>query len=176
MNRETFDQLVAEGHNRIPVYRSVLADLDTPLSVYINLADKPDTYLFESVEGGETWGRYSIIGLPCQRRYELRGRKLTIFEDGEAVRAEAVEDPLDRISELQKEFRAPRLAELPVFTGGLVGYFGYEIVQRFEQRLIDKDKPDELDTPEMVMLLSDEVAVFDNLAGRLFLIVNADPA
>ena len=175
MNRETFDQLVAEGHNRIPIYRSVLADLDTPLSVYINLADKPDTYLFESVEGGETWGRYSIIGLPCKRRYELRDRKLTIFEDGEAVRAEVVEDPLDRISELQKEFRAPRLAELPVFTGGLVGYFGYEIVQRFEQRLIDRDKPDELDTPEMVMLLSDEVAVFDNLAGRLFLIVNADP-
>jgi anthranilate synthase component 1 len=153
----------------------VLADLDTPLSVYINLADEPDTYLFESVEGGETWGRYSIIGLPCKRRYELRDRKLTIFEDGEAVRAEVVEDPLDRISELQKEFRAPRLAELPVFTGGLVGYFGYEIVQRFEQRLIDKDKADELDTPEMVMLLSDEVAVFDNLAGRLFLIVNADP-
>jgi anthranilate synthase component 1 len=153
----------------------VLADLDTPLSVYINLADKPDTYLFESVEGGETWGRYSIIGLPCKWRYELRGLKLTVFEDGEAVRAEVVEDPLDRISELQKEFRAPRLAELPVFTGGLVGYFGYEIVQRFEQRLIDKDKADELDTPEMVMLLSDEVAVFDNLAGRLFLIVNADP-
>jgi len=176
VNRETFEQLSAEGHNRIPVYRSVLADLDTPLSVYIKLADGPDTYLFESVEGGETWGRYSIIGLPCQRRYELRGRKLTIFEDGVAVREELVEDPLDRISKLQNEFQAPRLPELPVFTGGLVGYFGYEIVQRFEPRLIDTDKPDELDTPEMVMLLSDEVAVFDNLAGRLFLIVNADPA
>ena len=175
MNRETFEQLSAEGHNRIPVYRSVLADLDTPLSVYIKLADGPDTYLFESVEGGETWGRYSIIGLPCQRRYELRGRKLTIFEDGVAVREELAEDPLDRISKLQNEFQAPRLPELPVFTGGLVGYFGYEIVQRFEPRLIDKDKSDELDTPEMVMLLSDEVAVFDNLAGRLFLIVNADP-
>ncbi|MFC1796958.1 anthranilate synthase component I [Pseudomonadota bacterium] len=176
MNRETFEQLSAEGHNRIPVYRSVLADLDTPLSVYIKLADGPDTYLFESVEGGETWGRYSIIGLPCLRRYELRGRKLTIFEDGVAVREELVEDPLDRISKLQNEFQAPRLPELPVFTGGLVGYFGYEIVQRFEPRLIDTEKPDELDTPEMVMLLSDEVAVFDNLAGRLFLIVNADPA
>jgi len=175
VNRETFEQLSAEGHNRIPVYRSVLADLDTPLSVYIKLADGPDTYLFESVEGGETWGRYSIIGLPCQRRYELRGRKLTIFEDGVAVREELAEDPLDWISKLQNEFQAPRLPELPVFTGGLVGYFGYEIVQRFEPRLIDKDKSDELDTPEMVMLLSDEVAVFDNLAGRLFLIVNADP-
>jgi anthranilate synthase component 1 len=176
VNRETFEQLSAEGHNRIPVYRSVLADLDTPLSVYIKLVDGPDTYLFESVEGGETWGRYSIIGLPCQRRYELRGRKLTIFEDGVGVREELVEDPLDHISKLQNEFQAPRLPELPVFTGGLVGYFGYEIVQRFEPRLIDTEKPDELDTPEMVMLLSDEVAVFDNLAGRLFLIVNVDPA
>jgi len=176
VDRETFEQLKAEGHNRIPVYRSVLADLDTPLSVYLNLANGPDTYLFESVEGGETWGRFSIIGLPCKRRYDLSGTKLTVFENGKGISQETIEDPLKRISELQSEFQAPRLPELPVFTGGLVGYFGYEIVQRFESRLIDEDKPDELNTPDMVLLLSDEVAVFDNLAGRLFLIVNADPA
>ncbi len=74
MDRETFEQLKAEGYNRRPVYRSVLADLDTPLSVYLKLADGPDAYLFESVEGGETWGRFSIIGLPCTRRYELTGK------------------------------------------------------------------------------------------------------
>ena len=176
MNREEFERLKAEGYNRVPVYRSVLADLDTPLSVYLKLAHGPDTYLFESVEGGETWGRFSIIGLPCSRRYELNGTILTVVEDGEAVHKEIVEDPLDWVSRLQKEFRAPRLPELPVFTGGLVGYFAYEIVQRFETRLIDKNKPDELNTPEMVLLLSDEVAVFDNLAGKLFLIVNTDPA
>ena len=85
MDRETFEQLKAEGYNRIPVYRSVLADLDTPLSVYLKLADGPDAYLFESVEGGETWGRFSIIGLPCTRRYELAGTRLTIYEDGEKV-------------------------------------------------------------------------------------------
>ena len=176
MNRDTFEQLKSEGYNRIPVYRSVLADLDTPLSVYLKLADKPDAYLFESVEGGETWGRFSIIGLPCKRRYELRGQTLTVFEQGEGLFEETIDDPLDRISRLQDEFKAPRLPELPVFTGGLVGYFGYEIVQRFESRLIDKYKPDQLGTPEMVLLLSDEVAVFDNLAGRLFLVVNIDPA
>jgi len=176
VDRETFEQLKAEGYNRIPVYRSVLADLDTPLSVYLKLADGPDAYLFESVEGGETWGRFSIIGLPCKQRYELNGTRLTVFEDGEGIAEETVNDPLDRISRLQREFRSPRLPELPVFTGGLVGYFGYEIVQRFESRLIDEDKPDELGTPEMVLLLSDEVAVFDNLAGRLFLVVNIDPA
>ncbi len=176
MNRDTFEQLKSEGYNRIPVYRSVLADLDTPLSVYLKLANERDAYLFESVEGGNTWGRFSIIGLPCKRRYELNGQTLTVFENGEGLFEETIDDPLDRISQIQDEFKAPRLPELPVFTGGLVGYFGYELVQQFEPRLLDEHKPDQLGTPDMVLLLSDEVAVFDNLAGRLFLIVNIDPA
>ena len=175
MNREEFEKLRAEGHNRIPVYRSVLADLDTPLSVYLKLADKTDTYLLESVEGGETWGRFSIIGLPCARRYSISGTRLTVFENGVGVEKMEVDDPLDYLATLQQEFSAPRLEELPVFTGGLVGYLGYEIVQRFESRLIDESKPDELNTPDMVLLLSEEVAVFDNLAGRLYLVVNIDP-
>ncbi|HMB60766.1 MAG TPA: anthranilate synthase component I [Xanthomonadales bacterium] len=175
MNREVFEQLKAGGYNRIPVFRSVLADLDTPLSVYLKLADRPDAYLFESVEGGETWGRYSIIGLPCHRRYNLVGNQLTIVENGESIRQETVADPLNYIAGLQKEFNAPRLEDLPVFTGGLVGYFGYELVQRFEPRLADEDKPDELGTPDMVLLQSEEVAVFDNLAGRLYLVINVDP-
>jgi anthranilate synthase component 1 len=176
VNREVFEQLKAENYNRIPVYRSVLADLDTPLSVYLKLADGPDAYLLESVEGGETWGRFSIIGLPCSQRYALNGQRLTTYQDGKGIREEEVADPLDFVAGLQREFRAPRLDELPVFTGGLVGYFGYEIVQRFEPRLADDAKPDELNTPDMVLLLSEEVAVFDNLAGRLYLIVNVDPA
>ncbi len=175
MDRESFETLKNEGYNRIPVYRSVLADLDTPLSVYLKLADAPGAYLFESVEGGETWGRYSIIGLPCRNRYALSGKNLTWWEDGEVVNRREIDDPLDYISELQKEFRSPRLPELPVFTGGLVGYFGYEIVHRFESRLADESKPDELGTPDMVLLESDEVAVFDNLAGRLYLVINVDP-
>jgi anthranilate synthase component 1 len=176
VDREVFEKLKAEGYNRIPVYRTVLADLDTPLSVYLKLADGPDAYLLESVEGGETWGRFSIIGLPCTRRYALSGTRLVTYEDGVGIHQEEVTDPLDYVSRLQDEFNAPRMAELPVFTGGLVGYFGYEIVQRFEPRLIDKNKTDELGTPEMVLLLSEEVAVFDNLAGRLYLVVNVDPA
>ena len=175
MNREAFEQLKTEGYNRIPVFRSVLADLDTPLSVYIKLADSPDAYLFESVEGGATWGRYSIIGLPCRRRYTLVGNKLTIYEDGEGIHQQTIADPLAYIAGMQQEFRAPRLEELPVFTGGLVGYFGYEMVQHFEPRLADANKPDELGTPDMVLLQSEEVAVFDNLSGRLFLVINVDP-
>jgi anthranilate synthase component 1 len=176
VDREAFEKLKADGYNRIPVYRSVLADLDTPLSVYIKLADGPDAYLLESVEGGETWGRFSIIGLPCSRRYALTGTTLTVAENGVGVREEQVADPLDYLSRLQSEFRAPRLEQLPVFTGGFVGYFGYETVQRFEPRLAERDKPDQIGTPDMVLLLSEEVAVFDNLAGRLYLIVNVDPS
>ena len=176
MDREVFEKLKAEGYNRVPVYRSVLADLDTPLSVYLKLADGPDAYLLESVEGGETWGRFSIIGLPCARRYSLSGTRLTTYENGVGVHQEEVTDPLDFVSRLQDEFNAPRMDELPVFTGGLVGYFGYEIVQRFEPRLVDETKHDELGTPEMVLLLSEEVAVLDNLAGRLYLVVNVDPS
>jgi anthranilate synthase component 1 len=175
VDREVFEKLKAEGFNRIPVYRSILADLDTPLSVYLKLADGPDSYLLESVEGGETWGRYSFIGLPCKRRYAISGRMLTTHEDGVGTHREEVADPLEYVSQLQDEFHAAKLDELPVFTGGLVGYFGYELVQQFEPRLVDVNKTDELGTPEMVLLLSEEVAVFDNLAGRLYLVVNVDP-
>jgi anthranilate synthase component 1 len=154
----------------------VLADLDTPLSVYLKLANARDAYLLESVEGGETWGRFSIIGLPCRRRYELFGTRMVTFDNGVGVREEEVADPLVYVAHLQNQFWAPRLPELPVFTGGLVGYFGYETVQRFEPRLVDEEKRDELGTPDMVLLLSEEVAVFDNLAGRLYLIVNTNPS
>ncbi len=176
MDREAFERLKEEGYHRIPVYRSVLADLDTPLSVYLKLANCPEAFLLESVEGGETWGRYSIIGLPCRRRYVLNGNRLTVYENGDGISERTVDDPLGWITALQDEFRAPRLDDLPVFSGGLVGYFGYEIVQGIEPRLADPDKPDELGTPDAVLIQSEEVAVFDNLAGRLYLIVNVDPS
>lgn len=98
MNIERFEQLRSEGYNRIPVYRSVLADLDTPLSVYLKLAEGRDSYLLESVEGGETWGRYSIIGLPCRRRYTVRGHTLLVTDNGRQIAEETVSDPLARIA------------------------------------------------------------------------------
>lgn len=175
MNNKQFEQLRLEGFNRIPVYRSVLADLDTPLSVYLKLAEGPDSYLFESVEGGETWGRYSIIGMPCRRRYTFRGHSLITSDHGTPVGEETVADPLARIAELQSEFNVPHLDELPLFSGGLVGYFGYETVQMIEPKLVSADKKDELGTADIELLLSEEVAVLDNLEGRLWLIVHADP-
>jgi len=176
MNKQKFENLCEGNYNRIPVWRTVLADLDTPLSVYLKLADGPDSYLFESVEGGETWGRYSIIGLPCKRRYTVRGHKIYAHDFGEEVSVEEVADPLASIEAIRSAFKAPQLDELPLFTGGLVGYFGYETVELIEPGIAKNEKPDELGTAEIVLLQSEEVAVFDNLEGRLWLIINVDPS
>ena len=176
LSADEFRQLAAAGHNRIPVVREVLSDLDTPLSVYLKLADGPHTYLFESVEGGETWGRYSIIGLPARRTYSFSGRRLDVRDFGEIVESRELDDPLAEIDRLRESFRVPKLPELPAFTGGLVGYFGFETIGWIEPRLDGGDKPDQLGTPDALLMLSEEVAVFDNLKGRLYLVVHADTA
>lgn len=172
---EQFQRQAAEGHSRIPVVREVLSDLDTPLSVYLKLADGPYTYLFESVEGGERFGRYSIIGLPARRIYSFRGHTLEVSELGEVVERREVADPLAEVEALRAEHSVPTIAGLPGFTGGLVGWFGFECIQYIETRLANADKPDELGTPDILLMLSEELAVFDNLKGRLYLIVHADP-
>jgi len=176
VNRTRFEQLAREGYNRIPVWRSIAADLDTPLSVYLKLADGPNAFLLESVEGGENWGRYSIIGLPCRRAWRATGRKLEALEYGRVIGSRNDVDPLTEIDALVQSRKAPELDELPGFAGGLVGYFGYETVAHLEPKLDFSAKPDELGVPEILLLEAEELAVFDNLAGRLNLIVNADPA
>ncbi|MCC6756574.1 MAG: chorismate-binding protein, partial [Arenimonas sp.] len=171
-----FASFAAEGYNRIPVVREVLSDLDTPLSVYLKLADGPNTYLFESVEGGETWGRYSIIGLPAKRSFHFRGNAFEERELDVIVAAETLADPLAKVDDLRARYRVPKLPQLPDFSGGLVGYFGFETIAWIEPKLKDAGKPDVLGVPDALLLLSEEVAVFDNLKGRLYLIVHADPA
>jgi anthranilate synthase component I len=176
ISAEQFQQLADAGHNLIPLVREVLSDLDTPLSVYLKLADGPHAYLFESVEGGETWGRYSIIGLPARRTYTFRGHTLEVRDHGVLVETRELADPLAEVDRLRASFNVPRLAGLPAFTGGLVGYFGFESIAWIEPRLAGGDKPDQLGTPDALLMLSEEVAVFDNLAGRLYLVVHADPS
>ena len=136
---EQFQQQAAEGHNRIPVVREVLSDLDTPLSVYLKLADGPHTYLFESVEGGERFGRYSIIGLPARRVYEFRGHTLEVREHGDVVETREVADPLAEVERLRSEHRVPELDGLPGFTGGLVGWFGFECIEYIEPKLRQRE-------------------------------------
>ncbi len=176
ITQQQFDALAAQGCNRIPVAREVLSDLDTPLSVYLKLADGPYAYLFESVEGGENWGRHSIIGLPCKRVYSLRGRTLTVEEFGEVVETRELDDPLAEIDRIRAAYKVAEVDGLPAFTGGLVGHFGFETIGWIEPRLSRNDKPDLLGTPDALLMLSEEVAVFDNLKGRLYLIVHADPS
>ena len=177
LTADEFGQLAAAGHNRIPVVREVLSDLDTPLSVYLKLADGPHTYLFESVEGGETWGRYSIIGLPAARTFTFRGPRVEERVHGELVESRELSDPLAEVDRLRAAYSVPRIPGLPAFTGGLVGYFGFESIGYIEPRLAqDAGKPDQLGTPDAILMLSEELAVFDNLKGRLYLVVHADPA
>ncbi len=176
MTPQEFDTLAQQGYNRIPVVCEVLADLDTPLSVYMKLANGPYSYLFESVQGGEKWGRYSIIGLPCRTRVQISGRIVEVITDGEVVERCEVNDPLAWIDEYQRRFKAADEDGLPRFNGGLVGYFGYDIVRYIEPRLAICPNPDLLQTPDILLMVSDELVVFDNLSGRLYVIVHVDPS
>lgn len=173
--QQQFRQSAADGHTRVPVVREVLSDLDTPLSVYLKLADGPHTYLFESVEGGERFGRHSIIGLPAKCVYAFHGHTLTVSEYGDVVETREVADPLAEVERLRAAYSVPKMEGLPGFTGGLVGWFGFESIQYIEPRFAGGHAEDELGTPDILLMLSEEVAVFDNLKGRLYLIVHADP-
>ena len=176
MTPEQFAELAKAGFNRIPVYREVLADLDTPLSTYFKLASGPYSYLFESVQGGEKWGRYSIIGLPSREVLKVHDHTVTITRDDEVIEETTVDDPLAFVEDYQARFNAPDLEELPRFNGGLVGYFSYDTVRYVETRLGEAPANDPLGCPDVLLMVSDELVVFDNLSGRLFFIVHADPA
>lgn len=175
LQAEQFTALAAQGYNRVPLHREVLADFDTPLSAYRKLAEAPYSYLFESVEGGEKWGRYSIVGLPCRERVQVYGSRVERWLDGERVSAEESADPLAWIERYQAGFKSPAQEALPVFHGGLVGYFAYDAVRYVEPRLAETCPDDALGTPDVLLMLSDEVLVLDNLAGTLRVVVNADP-
>jgi anthranilate synthase component 1 len=176
MEIQQFAALAAQGYNRIPLTREVLADLDTPLSTYLKLADGPYSYLFESVQGGEKWGRYSIIGLPCQTFVEVSGKKVSLRQGNTVLEKVTAEDPLEWIKQYQASFKTPELENLPRFSGGLVGYFSYDTIRYIEPKLGDCPNPDTLNTPDILLMLSTEVVVFDNLRGKLLAVVYVDPA
>jgi anthranilate synthase component 1 len=176
MTRDDFLRLAAQGYNRIPLAFETLADFDTPLSLYLKLADAPNSYLLESVQGGEKWGRYSIIGLPCRTLLRARGYQVTVHEGEQQLEAATVEDPLAFVEAFKARYRVPVVSNLPKFDGGLVGYFGYDCVRYVEKRLGASPNPDPLGTPDILLMVSDEVVVFDNLAGKLHCIVLVDPS
>ncbi|MBF0219051.1 MAG: anthranilate synthase component I [Gammaproteobacteria bacterium] len=175
MDQTTFNQLVAAGYNRIPVMAEVLADLDTPLSCYLKLAEGRYSYLLESVQGGEKWGRYSIIGLPAQEVIKVFDHEVQHEVAGELGNRVTVPDPLAWIETFKQTFRVAPVVGIPRFSGGLVGYFGYDTIRYIEPRLGICPNRDEMGTPDILLMVSDEVVVFDNLSGRLYLIVHANP-
>jgi len=175
MSPEEFESLAAQGHNRIPVACEVLADLDTPLSVYLKLAEGPYSYLFESVHGGEKWGRYSIIGLPCRTLIKARGQGVQVETDGVVVEERESVDPLAFIEEFQARFKVAEPPEMPRLNGGLVGYFGYDTIRYIEPRLARCPNTDPIEAPDILLMVSDELVVFDNLRGSMYVIVHVDP-
>ena len=175
MTESEFFNLAKQGYNRIPVVLETFADLDTPLSIYLKLANRPYSYLLESVRGGERFGRYSFIGLPASTRIEVRSNCINIINGQESERIGA-EDPLSFIQSYLLRFKVAPCSGLPRFCGGLVGYFAYETVRYIERKLADHASPDSLDLPDILLLLSEELIVVDNLSGKLYLIIYTDPS
>jgi anthranilate synthase component 1 len=176
MTPELFADLAGQGYNRIPVLREVLADMDTPLSTYLKLARGAYSYLFESVQGGEKWGRYSMIGLPARTLLRAHGDQIQVERDGDVIETVETADALTFVEAFKARYRAPELPGLPRFSGGLVGYFAYDCVRYVEPHLKASTPKDVLGTPDILLAVSDEVVVFDNLAGKLILVVHANPA
>lgn len=184
MTEIEFNALAAEGFNRIPLIAETYADLDTPLSIYLKLAHNgPEggrySCLMESVVGGEQFGRYSFIGLPARTVIRSYGRHTTVLQDGKTVET-AEGDPLDFIEQFQARFKVALRPGMPRFAGGLAGYFGYDTVRHIEPSLGMNRKPFPADqeegVPDIMLLQIDELVIVDNLAGRTYLLVYADPA
>ena len=179
MTEQEFHQLATAGYNRIPVTLEMPADLDTPLSVYLKLANQAYSYLLESVQGGERFGRYSFIGLPAQTRLTVRGHQVTVETADRIIESIETDDPLAFVQHFGARYRAAIQPGLPRFGGGLVGYFGYDTVRYIEKKLAathQSDTPDAINAPDILLLLSEELAVVDNVFGKLYLIVYADPS
>jgi anthranilate synthase component I len=178
MNELEFQSLATQGYNRIPLVAEAFADLETPLTLYLKLAQPQNagrnTFLLESVVGGERFGRYSFIGLPAATLLRCSGKHIEVLRDGR-VTEEVESDPLEFIASFQARYRVAVRPGMPRFCGGLAGYFGYDTVRNFEKRLTHSTPRDDLGLPEIQLLLTEELAVIDNLSGKLYLIVYADP-
>ena len=178
MTELEFKALAAQGYNRIPVMLQTLADLDSPLGLYLKLTDsanRRNSFLLESVVGGERFGRYSFIGLPARTAIRAKGAHIEVVRDGQVI--EAVEgDPLAFVQQYQRRNRVHLLPGLPRFCGGLAGYFGYDVVHFIEPKVGNVEKPDPIGVPDLLLLVVDELAIIDNLSGMIYLIVYADPS
>lgn len=181
ISQSEFNQLVSQGYNRIPLIAKCYADLDTPLSIYLKLGNAKNTFLLESVVGGERSGRYSFIGLPSQTTIEVVSNKVRVLEESNSglppkLVQEFEGDPLVFIEQYHAQFKVPSMPDVPRFFGGLAGYFGYDTVRYIETKLEATRKKDDLGIPDILLMLTDRMAVVDNIKGTIQLIVFVDPA
>jgi len=175
MTEIEFKAIAAQGFNRIPLLAESFADLETPLSLYLKLAHKPFSFLLESVVGGERFGRYSFIGLPASTLVRSTPTGAEVVKNGQVIeRFEG--NPLDFVDEYRKRFKVAVRPGLPRFCGGLAGYFAYDAVRYIEPRLAGVSKPDPVGVPDILLLLTEELAIIDNIAGKIYLMVYADPS
>ena len=175
MEKSQFNSLVDKGFNHIPLSREVLVDTDTPLALYLKLANNPYSYFLESVQGGEKWGRYSFVGLAAETVIKVNNYDVSIEKNGKLHKQYKVEDPLAWIEDYQSKFKVPQLEELPDFNGGLVGYFGYEIIKFIEPKLKNIKKKDELNVPDILLMVSNDLLVVDNLTSKVHIITHINP-
>ena len=175
MQQSQYNNLVDQGFNHIPLSREVVVDTDTPLALYLKLANTPFTYFLESVQGGEKWGRYSFIGLSAETIIKVKEYEVLVEKNGHLHQQYKVDDPLAWIQNYQEQFKVPQLDHLPDFNGGLVGYFGYEIIRYIEPKLKNIDKKDELDVPDILLMLSNDLLVVDNLTSKVHIITHLNP-
>jgi len=166
-------------YTHVALTRELPGDLDTPVSTFLKLGNRPYTYLLESMHGGERWGRYSFIGLPAREILRIKGHTITVSVDGVVTRTVEPADPIGWLRDHAATIRVAPNDRLPRFSGGFVGYFGYECVRLFEPRLKAPGKtvpPDPLGTPDVLLMRSDELVVFDALRATLTLVVHAEAA
>jgi len=179
MTELEFKSLANEGYNRIPLIAEAFADLETPLTLYLKLAQSQNTgkntFLLESVVGGERFGRFSFIGLPANTILRTFGTRTEIVKNGAVIETHDG-NPLDFIETYQKRFKVAIRPGMPRFCGGLAGYFGYDTVRHIEKTLAHSpNQPkDDLGLPDIQLMVTEELAVIDNLSGKLYLIVYAD--
>ena len=177
MTEIEFKALAAQGYNRIPLLAEALADLDTPLGLYLKLTDPVDranTFLLESVVGGERFGRYSFIGLPARTVVRSTGERIEVVRDGVVVET-AEGDPLEFVRQFKARYRVVMKPGMPRFCGGLAGYLGYDLVRFIEPKIGKAQKPDPVGVPDLLLMLVDELAIIDNVSSTLYLLVYADP-
>jgi anthranilate synthase component I len=175
MEKSQFNSLIEKGFNHIPLSREVLVDTDTPLALYLKLANNPYSYFLESVQGGEKWGRYSFVGLAAETIIKVNDYDVSIEKNGKLHKQYKVADPLAWIEDYQSKFKVPQLEELPDFNGGLVGYFGYEIIKFIEPKLKNIKKKDELNVPDILLMVSNDLLVVDNLTSKVHIITHVNP-